>query len=80
MSDADLASAPSLAANLRFAASFLPSVSQLCRDVGLNRQQMNKYLNGGSRPSPYNLRRIAGSMNSASSSKDLCNWSSRIRR
>ena len=60
MSDFDLASASSLAANLRFAASFLPSVSQLCRDVGLNRQQMNKYLNGGSSPSPYNLRRIAG--------------------
>jgi transcriptional regulator with XRE-family HTH domain len=48
-----------LAANLRFAASFLPSVSQLCRDIGLNRQQVNKYLNGASRPSPYNLRRIA---------------------
>ena len=52
MSNPAPASEPSLAANLRFAASFLPSVSQLCRDVGLNRQQMNKYLNGGSRPSP----------------------------
>jgi len=51
--------APDLAANLRFAASFLPSVSQLCRDIGLNRQQVNKYLSGASRPSPYNLRRIA---------------------
>lgn len=50
---------PGLARNLRFAASFLPSVSQLCRDIGLNRQQVNKYLNGASRPSPYNLRRIA---------------------
>src|SRR5262249_16895931 len=51
---------PDFALNLRFATSFLPSVSQLCRDIGLNRQQVNKYLNGGSRPSPYNLRRIAG--------------------
>jgi transcriptional regulator with XRE-family HTH domain len=51
--------APDLAANLRFAASFLPSVSRLCRDIGLNRQQVNKYLSGASRPSPYNLRRIA---------------------
>jgi transcriptional regulator with XRE-family HTH domain len=50
---------PDLATNLRFAASFLPSVSQLCRDIGLNRQQVNKYLNGANRPSPYNLRRIA---------------------
>src|SRR5690349_20368402 len=54
------AALPDLALNLRFATSFLPSVSQLCRDIGLNRQQVNKYLNGGSRPSPYNLRRIAG--------------------
>ena len=51
--------APDLVANLRFAASFLPSVSRLCRDIGLNRQQVNKYLSGASRPSPYNLRRIA---------------------
>jgi transcriptional regulator with XRE-family HTH domain len=51
--------APDLAANLRFAASFLPSVSRLCREIGLNRQQVNKYLSGASRPSPYNLRRIA---------------------
>ncbi len=58
MSDPDPAGG-ALAANLRLAASFLPSVSQLCRDVGLNRQQVNKYLNGNSQPSPYNLRRIA---------------------
>jgi transcriptional regulator with XRE-family HTH domain len=59
MRQADAASEGSLATNLRLAASFLPSVSQLCRDVGLNRQQVNKYLNGHSHPSPYNLRRIA---------------------
>jgi transcriptional regulator with XRE-family HTH domain len=48
-----------LPANLRLAASHVPSVSRLCRDIGLNRQQMNKYLSGQNRPSPYNLRRIA---------------------
>lgn len=46
-------------ANLRLAASHVPSVSRLCREIGLNRQQMNKYLSGQNRPSPYNLRRIA---------------------
>lgn len=50
---------PSLPANLRLAASHVPSVSRLCREIGLNRQQMNKYLSGQNRPSPYNLRRIA---------------------
>jgi transcriptional regulator with XRE-family HTH domain len=48
-----------LAANLRFASSYLPSVSALCRDIGLNRQQMNKYLSGRSLPSAFNLRRLA---------------------
>jgi len=48
-----------LAANLRFASSYLPSVSGLCRDIGLNRQQMNKYLSGSSLPSAFNLRRLA---------------------
>jgi transcriptional regulator with XRE-family HTH domain len=58
-SNASPGAGPALAANLRFATSFLPSVSPLCRDIGLNRQQVNKYLSGASRPSPYNLRRIA---------------------
>jgi len=49
-----------LAGNLRFACSHLPSVSAMCRDVGLNRQQVNKYLNGHSLPSAFNLRRLAG--------------------
>ena len=59
MSEPDRTAGSSLPANLRLAASYLPSVSQLCRDIGLNRQQVNKYLAGVSRPSPYNLRRIA---------------------
>jgi transcriptional regulator with XRE-family HTH domain len=32
----------------------------MCREVGLNRQQMNKYLSGRSQPSAFNLRRLAG--------------------
>jgi transcriptional regulator with XRE-family HTH domain len=56
----------SLPANLRLAASHVPSVSRLCREIGLNRQQMNKYLAGQNRPSPYNLRRIASYLGLAS--------------
>jgi len=46
------------AVNLRHLCSSQPSISQVCRDIGLNRQQFNKYLAGNSRPSAYNLRRI----------------------
>lgn len=35
------------------------SISQICRDIGINRQQFNRYLNGASMPSAHNLRRIA---------------------
>jgi transcriptional regulator with XRE-family HTH domain len=45
-------------ANLRFACSFSPSVSDLCRKVGLNRQQFTKYLSGAAFPSRHNMRRI----------------------
>ena len=45
--------------NLRFACSQRHSVSQICRDIGLNRQQFNRYINGGAHPSPFNLGRIA---------------------
>lgn len=46
--------------NLRFACSTRKSVSEICRDIGINRQQFNRYLNGEAEPSPYNLIRIAG--------------------
>lgn len=52
-------SASPLARNLRQALNQVRSVSQFCREVGINRQQMNKYLTGLSRPSPFNLERIA---------------------
>lgn len=47
------------AVNLREALSRVSSVSQLCREIGLNRQQMNKYVAGINEPSPYNRHRIA---------------------
>ncbi|MCB2100215.1 MAG: helix-turn-helix transcriptional regulator [Rhodobacterales bacterium] len=46
------------AANLRFLAGHHPSVAQVCRRLGINRQQFNKYLAGASRPSAHNLRRL----------------------
>ncbi|MCZ4292320.1 helix-turn-helix domain-containing protein [Hoeflea alexandrii] len=48
-----------LAENLRLLCSAEPSISAVCRQIGINRQQFNKYLNGTSRPSATNLRRIA---------------------
>ncbi len=47
-----------LAANLRLLCSYSRSVSEVCRRIGINRQQFNKYLAGRS-PSLQNLRRIA---------------------
>lgn len=35
------------------------SIAAVCRAVGINRAQFNRYLNGQSRPSPYNLQRLA---------------------
>ncbi len=47
-----------LARNLQLLCSFEKSVSEVCRSIGINRQQFSKYLNATSRPSPYNLQRI----------------------
>jgi transcriptional regulator with XRE-family HTH domain len=44
--------------NLRLLCSYSPSISKACRDMGINRQQFTKYLNGASHPSPRNMRRI----------------------
>lgn len=46
------------AANLRLLTSERRSVSQICREIGINRQQFSRYLNGTSLPSAHNLRRI----------------------
>jgi transcriptional regulator with XRE-family HTH domain len=44
--------------NLRLACSFHPSIAHVCRRLGLNRQQFNRYLAGQSRPSMHNLRKL----------------------
>lgn len=45
--------------NLRSLCADYGSIAQVCRDIGLNRQQFNRYLNGSGMPSAHNLRRIA---------------------
>jgi transcriptional regulator with XRE-family HTH domain len=47
------------AANLRFLCEQYGSISTVCRKIGLNRQQFNKYLSGLHLPSPQNMRLIA---------------------
>lgn len=46
------------AQNLRQLCASQPSVSAICRSIGINRQQFERYLTGESMPSAYNLRRI----------------------
>lgn len=45
---------------LRRACARHKSISKVCRDLGINRQQFNKYLSGSSFPSANNLARICG--------------------
>ncbi len=47
-----------LAENLRLLCSYRPSISQVGRDLGVNRSQFNRYLAGSSLPRPALLRRI----------------------
>lgn len=49
-----------LSANLRFLCDREGSISTVCRKIGVNRQQFNKYLSGLHIPSRQNLRLIAG--------------------
>lgn len=52
--------APSdLPKNLRHIVASVGTSASICRELGLNQQQFSKYLNGVSRPSPHNLRRLA---------------------
>lgn len=48
-----------LARNLSLLAAHRRSVSELCRELGFNRQQFARYLSGEARPSAFNLKRIA---------------------
>ncbi|GAB3482744.1 helix-turn-helix domain-containing protein [Marinomonas epiphytica] len=47
-----------LSQNLRLLCSFYKSVAEVCRRLGLNRAQFNRYLNASSMPSASTLRRI----------------------
>lgn len=51
-------SKPHLANNLRLLCSYKKSISSVCRDLEINRQQFNKYLSGNTTPSGNNLRKI----------------------
>ncbi|MGE0006488.1 MAG: helix-turn-helix domain-containing protein [Parvibaculaceae bacterium] len=44
--------------NLRYLCAHFDSVAEVCRSLGMNRQQFNKYLSGQSEPSLRNLKRI----------------------
>ena len=44
--------------NLSFLCSYYSSIADVCRRMGINRQQFNKYLSGESRPSRANMRKI----------------------
>ncbi|MBA1203113.1 XRE family transcriptional regulator [Pseudomonas capeferrum] len=46
------------ATNLKLACSHYRSISEVCRQLTINRAQFNKYLSGQSRPTAYNLKRI----------------------
>jgi transcriptional regulator with XRE-family HTH domain len=48
----------SFAHNLGYLCSFYPSVAEVCRQLNMNRQQFNKYLNGQVQPSRHNMHRI----------------------
>lgn len=47
-----------LSANLKHLCARYGSVAEVCRRLGINRQQFNKYLSGSSAPSLRNLHRI----------------------
>lgn len=47
-----------LANNLRLLCSYKTSISEVCRELIMNRQQFNKYLSGNTTPSDNNLRKI----------------------
>ncbi|MCZ7675505.1 MAG: helix-turn-helix domain-containing protein [Roseovarius sp.] len=46
--------------NLRLLSQGYPSISGLCRDLGINRTQFNRYMSGESFPRPDVLHRICG--------------------
>lgn len=51
-------SKPFFADNLRLLCSYKKSISGVCRELVINRQQFNKYLSGSTMPSGNNMRKI----------------------
>ncbi|MCV0423922.1 MAG: helix-turn-helix domain-containing protein [Roseibium sp.] len=49
--------------NLRSICAEYGSIARICREIGINRQQFNRYLSGTGLPSAHNLRRIARHFN-----------------
>lgn len=47
-----------LAQNLRLLCSYYKSIAEVCRRLGINRPQFNRYLSGQHRPSANTLRRL----------------------
>jgi len=47
-----------MAANLKLLCSYYGSISNTCRELGVNRSQFNRYLSGATRPSRHLLMRI----------------------
>ena len=45
--------------NLRNICAEYGPVAQVCREIGINRQQFNRYLSGAGLPSAHNLRKIS---------------------
>lgn len=54
-----MSSSPGFAKNLQELCTHVKSVSGLCRELSLNRQQFARYLSGESMPSRFNLRKLA---------------------
>lgn len=44
--------------NLRLVCSHYRSIAEVCRRLGMNRQQFNKYLSGQAHPSRHNMQRL----------------------
>ncbi len=61
---------PQFSQNLRGLCRAHASVSQVCRDIGINRHQFDRYLKGVSRPSAHNMLRICEFFHV--SENDLC--------
>lgn len=58
MTDATAFTAANFVNNLKLACSYYPSVSEVARKVGINRQQFMRYLSSESYPSRHNLRKL----------------------